>query len=577
MAILLGRTLRMGPSLFLLCWTAVGCDLASGLTDIGGALGNQDKALIDSPGRRVAAGKFRSLLVDGSLKDGGHVIALEETDEGERLAIIPYVDGSACYVDPAVNVERLSSRVDVELPGVLSVQRDSDESRRGEINFFAFNCKEVIEPIDNSSLPQVAFPDVSPEGLLALSASGDLYFVKPEERERILVASGVSQARTHGDTLWAVEDGRLVIRDRDLEIIAETGSAVREFAITGGSTVHAAYVDEEGLFAFNEEDGATLVATTGCTPIAWGADTVAYLDPCDERRLRVIIPGDRLGKTEETVTLIGPRNVILHDRAQAFFGSQVTEILLLQGEPGADRGSLVVSTLAEDAEPEEGVLRLDTLVLEESDATLRWGVALTHFDGVSGTLVQVVREDNDITGLRPLAERVAQLPGGTASSGRGILTDFDGQTGTLNLLLTNAEETSTFTLAEKVPVQTQVAELDTGRVLFIGDSDDGATGSLYLTAGAQASASALTLPRKIAEDVYVDTARFLEQPHGVAYLARRSGSDHPTLEVWLLESELTVEVSDAVSEYRTVPWPAPGILYAVPEGPNVGLWFAKAR
>ncbi len=570
---------RKGPWLIAgvaLC-SLVGCDLAAGFLDIGDSLTNGDKALIDSPGRLVAAGKFHRLLVDGSLKDGGHVIALKETEEGNELAIIPYVNGDPCFIDPAVDVERLSSRIDVELPGIVSVQRDANNRRRGEVNFFDFKCREVIQALPNSNLPQVLFPNIDPDGLLALTDDGDLYVVKPERQELIRVAGGVTQARSHNDTLWSVENGELVIRDRNFKIMATLGSGVTEFVIAAGRTIAAAFVDESGLSIFNEVFDTTFISDNACSPVSWGTDTVAYFQPCEARRLRALVTGTRLGREEEVLTLIGPQNVVLHDRAQVVLSSQSTELILIQGDAGTDRGALVVSTLAKDAEAVDGVLRLDTRVLEESSSTLRWGVLLTNYDGVSGTLVQLKKEDGEVTEVREIAYGVAQLPGATINSGRGVLTDFDGVTGTLNILTVGTEKVTSFMLADKVPIQAQTVELDTGRTAFIADSDDGIVGSLYLTGGAQASTTQLRLPQKIGENVYLDSARFLEQPRGVAYLERRAGRDYPALKVWLTDSELTVEVNRSVSEYRTVPWPAPGILYAVPEGATPGLWFAKAR
>ena len=52
------------------------CDFSSGLKDVGDALGNPDAALLDAPGRKLVDGKFRKITVDGSLAEGGKVIAL---------------------------------------------------------------------------------------------------------------------------------------------------------------------------------------------------------------------------------------------------------------------------------------------------------------------------------------------------------------------------------------------------------------------------------------------------------------------------------------------------------------------
>jgi hypothetical protein len=76
--------------------------------------------------------------------------------------------------------------------------------------------------------------------------------------------------------------------------------------------------------------------------------------------------------------------------------------------------------------------------------------------------------------------------------------------------------------------------------------------------------------------VLKETTRFLEQPRALSFL-RQSDTGYYSLRAYLIDAELELTVHNAVSEYRIVPWPAPGILYAVPTGDDQGLWYAKAR
>src|SRR5690606_7057996 len=158
----------------------------------------------------------------------------------------------------------------------------------------------------------------------------------------------------------------------------------------------------------------------------------------------------------------------------------------------------------------------------------------------------------------------------------GVLTDFDGTVGTLRALSNTASGVESSVIAEGVPLQQHTVEMETGRRAFVGESEDGATGTLYLSDEPSFNSRAPRV-RAIAENVFTETARFLEQPRAIVYLAKGSESGQGVLKAWLIDSQLTLTIHDHVSEYRTVPWPAAGILYAVPSGEDRGLWFSKAR
>lgn len=559
----------------LLLFPLVGCDLAEGLGDVGDSLTSPDAALLDSPGRKLAAGQYHRLLIDGSLDDGGHVIALRTIDEGTEAAIIPYLEGDGCTITPATAFERLSSRVDVDLPGVISVQRNTDSTGRGTIDFVDFDCKTVIESIPDASLPQIAFPAASPEGLLALTLQGDLYQVNAVHQRLDSIANEVTIARTDTDRLWTIENGELVLRDVEYRELERFGTGVTEFTLPGGTVLQVAFMDENGLSVWNEDDGVTLVSETACGPTSWGLDVVAYYDPCETQKLHVYTLGGRLGLEEEFVHIEGPEGAVDLVSSLVVFGQghRTSEFMFLAAGPSGNQ--LMLGTI--DAEPEvmDGTVQMESVVIADNNATIRSGVPYTDWDGVSGTLMDRERDEEGTTvGVIAVAPGVASLPGGTPYSLAGALTNFDGTTGTLEVLIRTGDDIESQLIADRVPLQTQSVEAETGRRAFIGDSDDGIVGALYLSN--EPNSGRLTY-RKIGEYAHIDTARFLEQPRGVAYLARRPGNQYASLEVYLLDSELTVTVHQRVSEYRTVPWPAPGILYAVPSGDDAGLWFSKAR
>lgn len=553
------------------------CNLAEGLEDVGSSLGNPDAALIDAPGRLLRAGRFSNLLVDGSFSDGGHVIALEQhAENATRAVVLPYPEGEGCVVAPALDFNRLSSRIDVELPGLFAVQTTADDDGRGDVLITNFDCETQYE-LKRSYLPRTLFPAIGPRGILSLEDQNQLSLIVPGEEGVTPIADEVSVASTTGDYLWAAQDGRLVVWDRNLTEVARLGDGLQLYVPTGGRRLTAAYLDREGLWVWSEEDGSRLISETACSPAFLGSDTLAYLDPCGEAKLRIHTLGARIGAEAEFVTLDGPSGVTNHGRASVSWGqgSSPSEIIFLLGESDAESGALALATLEDASTLEEGHLSLDFEILVDEGVTLLGqDVFKNYADGV-GDLSELERDEEDrIVGVRTLAERVAQLPGGTAYSYRGVLYDFDGRTGTLGVLSPEEGGTRTRILAEQVEVQDQVVEPDTGNFAFVGDFDQEGLGTLYL---ASEGANEDDRPRALAERVYKNTARFLSQPRGVAYLARPEGEESAALRVWLIESELTVNVQSRVAEYRTVPWPSPGILYSVIGGDDEGLWYAKAR
>lgn len=573
---------KSARGLWVVCafWWSVGtfsCDLAQSLTDVGGALTSPDAALLDSPGRKIASGSYRHLLVDGSLENGGHVVALR-SDRGENeLAIIPYLDGSGCFVTPAIAVERISSRVDVELSGMLAVQRDQNENGRGEITFVDFDCDQV-NSLEDASLPQILFPTTGPRGLLTITSSGQLYFVNARSQAIDLVAEDVTVARTAGDFLWTLESGELVVRDGNFREIARIGSGVLEFVVAGGSKITAAYRDLEGISIWNESDGNTMISEGGCAIQGWGGDTIAFTEPCEAGEMHVYTLGSRIGSDSDFVELVGPSGVIYPERSLPTWGqgNRPTEIVLTISDPDQVGDRLMVARVPEEPTEGETVYELELELLSDDSAAIRGSQVFTEWNGVTGTLVELeLDEDERTIGLREVAQGVAQLIGDGPFSELGMLVDFENGVGTLKAFSKEGAEITSVVLAERVPVQTHIAHEEDLRRLFIADSSDGSVGSLYLTDGPSSRSRADS--EKIADNVYLDTARFLDQPLGVAYLARQANSDYAALRVWLMDAELTLTVHEAVSEYRTVPWPAPGILYAVPAGDDQGLWFSKAR
>ncbi len=565
----------------VLLLAVTGCDLAQGLNDVGGSLTNPDAALLDRPGRKIASGQFHNLLIDGSIDEGGRVIALKKREDGQDLVIIPYLKGDSCSIPSVFNFGRLSSRVDIELKGLLTVQGDIDNDGRGAISFVDFNCKKAFEGLPHAALPQVLFPAAPPRGILALTGTEELYFADAVNRQLTAVSTQVSQARSFLDELWSVEQGELVVRDQDLNERTRFGKNISFFELTGGKKIEVAFMDDDGLSTWSEAEGVTLLSSTGCAPTSWDANTIAYFDPCESRKLAIHTIGSNIGASTEFVRLVGPEGVVQTEEAIVSWGrgKRPSEISFLLGDAGANRGKLLLAEVSPFQADEDPKFAFTTQTMAEENAHLEGGHMYLNWDNTSGTLVRYLRDKegtSEIMGLVELADGVIQIPGGSPFSRRGVLAEFDGVTGTLTHLSLKNDQVVRTPLATSVPVQLPTIDFETGRTAFIGESSDGFTGTLFITPPTDATSAPLD-PKPVATNVQINSMRFLDQPAAIAYFYRKEGARYPQLRAWLIDSGITLTVHERVSEYRTVPWPAPGILYAVPDGSAQGLWFSKAR
>lgn len=552
----------VGLSLF------AGCDLQGNVEDLGGSLLDPDAALLDAPGRKLASGHYGNLELDGSLETGGYVLAKHYEDDAQSLSIISFVGDGKCEVSPVSEFQRVSSRVDVALPGLVAYQRTRDDDGLGDVEFVGFDCAPKLETIPGASLPDVPFPRSAPEGMLTLGSDGKLTYIDVVDGRISTAVEGVSSGRAESTYLWTLESSVVKVYDSSFEELASWGENVTDLMILGAEhEPSAAIVDDSGLNFVDVETGEkTLIAADGCAPKSLGSNVIAYLSPCASRTLKLSVPGGLLLSEADRVTVEVASNVIHHETALGDWKGKNSELLYLTNDDAAaTTGQLHVLRMNEDPELSTDRVLAESAYILGGNIYLDWdggrGRLMTpHYEEESGTMM--------LDDLTEVATDVAQLPGGSYLSDRGALVNFDGEVGDL-CVLTEAESGYPCSLlASKVPVQTQATEEKTDAFAFVGDYD-GSSGTAYLVIGGNA--------RAIGTDAIPGTLRFLEQPRAVAYLVNAGEPGTATLRAWLIDSELDLHVADRVSEYRELPWPSPGLLYSVPEGDNAGIWFAKAR
>lgn len=556
-----------------------GC-LEAGFRDLGDSILDPNAALLDKPGRRLASGSYSGLLIDGSLEEGGRVLAYHHEKEKVSLSVIPFLEGTACDFSPVIAFERISSKVDIDLDAVVAVQTTGETGGRGTIKFINFDCEERMPPLKDAYLPRVAFPSKSPRGVLSSTGDGDLYLIDPVKREQILISSEVSQISVNGSELWTLEHGALVVRDEEFGVISQFGENVTTYIFgPGGKDGDDVYfLDESGLSGWSEEKGVRAITRDACSPFMLSPQVLAYFSPCEERRLMLEMPAQTVGLDAKKgrVTVRGPAHILTQTWPILRFGFEdgPSRILALKGEDaGASSGTLVALDIPKEPSlDEDGFVNISEQELGDG-FYLVGNDLFKNYSAGAGDLY-VLREDDDhvILDVEFIKGDIAPLPGSGALSDRGVLSEFDRESrvGRLTRLDDGKSSTDIELLTKKVPYQSFVTESETGDFAYVGEFDvKAAVGKAFLLHKGK--------PKAVAERSLVGTLRFLEQPRALVYLSPSSKPSGTELHAYLLESGIDLLVQDGVTEYRGLPWPAPGILYSVWEGENAGIWFSKAR
>lgn len=560
-------------SLASLC-SCLACNIEGSVSGLADSLLDPEPSTIQGPGRRIAKGSYSDLELDASLSVGARLLALRHDREESELAIIPFEGGEACHVGPATRFMRLASQVDVHLTPIVGYLGERTNGQ-GTLHFVDFNCREVMDPIEQVGLPQVLYPRGNATGLLTLSGSGRVYFIDVTKPEVRVVAENVRSGRVGNSHLWLIEEGTLLARNDAFEIEVSYGTSVVEFglfsSLTGPGAADVAYIEDGKLFlASDTEDDPQELAEDACSITDIGhAGAFAFYSPCATRRLAVAYRSDLVGLDS------GVRVVHLSEQAldprqiDLFWGEHQGAALYLVGEDaGADSGELVFQTF----DAEAGTVSEPTSLGDQAHIDAG-GVVFLDYDAGVGTLTQVVVDNDDKGGpefkaLEKLADDVAQLPGVTVSSSVGVLGNFDADSETGDLLrFSNDLEVAPATLARQVPVQRHARDGKRQRSAFVADFE-GKTGTAYVLDGKQ--------PKALGKNVLPNSLQFVELPEAVAYLVSSTSRDR-ALTLYLIGSGLEVMLNDRVNEFHSLPWPSPGMLYSVDKGDSAGIWFARAK
>lgn len=505
-------------------------------------------------------------------------------DEDDVLWVVPFEEGEPCELG---RVRALSSyRVSSDYR--ISLRYDADDGSE-LVRFVDAECEQHLSPVADAG------PTALVNGHILAQVGEGLMAFDPWEDEQVTISEQVTEvgplalngANVAG--LWVLEGDRLVTRSFEGELLRSVDEGVIDLDIAHSADSRVVYANDEGIFIIDASGlpgSRERLADTGCALrtefVAQGVGRrhVTALSPCAERRLVTI---DSVGRAEPVVVEHASHvrsywNRAVLDGAEAqvwtFYITEVDdERHSFLSRPGGDATELPVA-------------------LPTSRATL-WPWPHGDFEDAYGRWLIVDQTGalglwDDEDGWMPLAEAVEDVALGP--SGWMVLHDFADGLGTLSAILPDGtlEEIAydvpggglydiagTGPPAGTIPLRPSL----TGAVVHEARDGSATLSSLGSTPGALTT---------LAEDIGPGSLRGFQirlrgkelaaetEPMGALGYLHRYDPEREVGELAVrLDDGRTFPIDRDVGNYRPSDSQLrPGMLYAIPDGPRQGVWFA---
>lgn len=531
----------------LLSSLATGCGLDSGFKELGDELISPDIGYIDTPGRKIAAGHYRRFSVRAPTLEDRFIVGFEDSN----LVMIRFEeDGDKCEVGPArafgLSITGEAADLEGKQP-VLPYLATRDADGRGELRFTDFACNTRVLTVEDVPLPEDTLVGPGQYHLIARSGTNQLFAIDPWADEPTVLSTGATFFHVSGDRLWSVEGGQLVLRDAELQELGRVGTDLTEVRISRSPLdVWAAYVEDGSIYVVEQNAAADgleapqLVSADSCHVNQVGSSrerVLSYFSPCAARHL--VLHDVTNDEQFDYVDNVIATSVVMRS-GTAF------DLNYWTGPEGSS-GTLWIVRAGEPP-----VETLDNALIQTDTLFRNFAFAITDWDGDKGNYVSW-RDGVTTT----IAEGVAEL------NSLGLIANYQGGVG--DLLLVRGDDT-TIEIGTGVPLNST-----RGRA-FVGNAESG-RGELFVidpSNGASRSVAQGVTRGAFLFSVQIETLLMMLSDYDDA-------SDTATLQVRLLDTGDQFAVSDGVSELVEVGFPRPGVLYGVPAGERVGLWFAGVR
>jgi hypothetical protein len=527
-----------------------------------GDLFDPNPTYLDLPGRRIEAGHFEKVSVDGTDASGASVIAFEHNAGTTRLAILPFAGGHGCRTGHADRYQPSQFGTRSVLTPFVEFVENASGGVPARLHMANPRCEETLAPIEGSAFPFGTASGGGPgAGHLTLTSGGSLLFLQPWASKQTLVSSDTTDSAVTDDKIWSIEAGRLVVRNFAFEVLGRFGKDVKEFDVTSTALGRAAFVDGTDLFVVTQKlETPTKIDSDACNvafPSGYRGLGFSYHSPCSSRRL-VLYGSAHLSDAGPGVS---DAKHVLGDGAIsvpqiAFSGSAAFAFFVSSDDAKAPTGALWGGAIGETPERIGDQARVST---SRSPVMTRMGTSWQTVVDVSSGVGRLIRWEPGAP-IKELAQRVFDVSAPLA------IVNYDGTVG--DLVRVDGSGVSR-AAARRVPHRGILS--DTEGLAVLADSD-GSQGTLLVAPPDSAAFET------VATNVPAGGFRFIKELHGIGYL---HDFDAPSgtgeLGIRVIETGDTFDVGVRASEWREVGWPEPGILYVVPEGEHAGIWFARLK
>jgi hypothetical protein len=521
-----------------------GCNIETGFQDLGEELFAPGIGYIESPGRRIAPGRYENFSVRAPTLEERFVVAFNEDSE---IEIIRFEEaGERCTVGRARAFGITTPAVDIDGPEgpqqpLLAFQETRDSAGRGTLKFTTYDCQVRQFEVAEAPLPGGAFDTPTGPRHLLHTGLNTLVAVDPWIQSVELIASDVTQHTVRGGRIWTVESGEVVLRDNRFMELGRAGQNVSEAAIgRDSSSPWAAYVDDGDLYVVDQDFIPQRVDGDACgvRQVGDAQDRVVrYFSPCADRHLAIWdhTTPQRFDYVDEVIT-----TSIVVRSGQGFDLNYWTG-----SDPRAEQGALWIQRASE-----EPVLVAEEAIIETGVLYRSSVITIDGWDGSAGNLI--AWQDGETTSL---AEGVAE------QNGLGILADYEDGVGNLYRFERGRLGAR---LGEGVPRNAVRGQA------FVANRSGRAGDLMSIEKGTPKKIATGVTPRGFLYSVQLDTM--------LMFLSDLNEEDLTAqLQVRLTETGDQFSVSTGVTELLEVGFPKPGILYNVQTSERQGLWFAGVR
>ncbi len=570
-------TLRLMRCAVIIAATATAsCSLGDGFRDVSETLFDGEKTRFDREATRLMKGSYRRAALVASQYEEPHLVVI--TDEDDPHALIQgRSDEEPCDAGQADEFEQLTS---FNSPLVVRTQTHADAEGQRTFRFIDTDCKEVMPAIEEAI---VVDRSCTAERCVDTYMQSDrtLVFIDVGEIKRLDEVENVIDYQTDEYfTRILQKNGNLSSlasgNPDDVRIVAES---VESFAL-GAAIGEVVIQTSEGVFFRGLEkqviNDACLLTPEGSpafhqvveTPCASGHRFLMNVDWATGELYQHPVPED-LGPIVEISQLYGREALIA-----------------ISLEPGADERDYYTLADFRVTEPGADLPTFEPLAQSARRLTDRFGethLVLSEYDGQAGTLSRLqINAEEPHYELIPLLDDVHRM--GTSiycpqylvetapKDGLVDLDCLDHTTGEQNNLVQRVaplNEPSKFLGVDTLGSWFASSRRRTSQS-FVTQVEAG-RGSLQVLEFEDRRVVAHHQPK--AKDIWSGSSTMSQEPHAALYV---KGDDQ---ELWSYYPELdeTRKIATSVKQYVLLTLPTPGIIYIVEEGPDEGIWLLGSK